>query len=63
LIRSLAPDKKVITEESAMNYVMAHSAPLMRPHPKRCYHTLFSPLQDTAIMARDILVISRTERW
>jgi len=51
--------RKVITEESAMDYVVDHSASLVLLDPKGRYHALFSPPHEAAIMARDILTISQ----
>ncbi|MEJ2693100.1 MAG: SCO family protein [Candidatus Thiodiazotropha sp.] len=52
--------RKVITEESAMNYVVDHSASLVLLDPQGRYYALFSPPHEAAIMARDILMISQT---
>lgn len=51
--------RKVITEESAMGYVVDHSASLVLLDPQGRYHALFSPPHEAAIMARDILMISQ----
>ncbi len=53
--------RKVVTEDSAMDYVMDHSASLILIDPEGRYRALFSPPHDPAIMARDILAISRAE--
>jgi protein SCO1/2 len=53
--------RKVITEGSAMNYVMDHSASLILIDPQGRYRALFSPPHDPAIMAEDILALSRAE--
>jgi protein SCO1/2 len=53
--------RKVITEGSAMDYVMDHSASIILIDPQGRYRALFSPPHDPAIMAEDILTISRAE--
>ena len=53
--------RKVITEGSAMDYVMDHSASLILIDPEGRYRALFSPPHDPAIMAQDILALSQAE--
>jgi protein SCO1/2 len=54
--------RKVTTEGSAMDYVVDHSAAMVLVDPQGRYRALFSPPHDAAIMAQDILAISRAER-
>ncbi|MCU7811043.1 MAG: SCO family protein [Candidatus Thiodiazotropha sp. (ex Notomyrtea botanica)] len=51
--------RKVETEKSAMGYVMDHSASIILVDPQGRYHALFSPPHDPAIMADDLLTITR----
>ena len=51
--------RKVITQGSSMDYVMDHSASLVLIDPQGRYRALFSPPHDPAIMAQDILALSR----
>lgn len=51
--------RKVITEGSAMDYVMDHSASMVLLDPQGRYRALFSPPHDAAMMAQDILAISQ----
>jgi protein SCO1 len=51
---------KVVTEDSAMDYVMDHSASLVLLDPQGRYYALFSPPHDATIMAQDILAISQS---
>lgn len=53
--------RKVITQGSAMDYVMDHSANLILIDPQGRYRALFSPPHDPAMMAEDILAISRAD--
>jgi protein SCO1/2 len=53
--------RKVVTEGSAMDYVVDHSATMILVDPQGRYRALFSPPHDAAIMAQDILAISRAE--
>jgi protein SCO1 len=53
--------EKVETKESAMGYVMDHSASIMLLDPKGRYRALFSPPHDATIMAQDILAIIQAE--
>lgn len=52
--------RKVMAEDSAMNYVMDHSASLILIDPQGRYRALFSPPHDPAMMAEDILALSQT---
>jgi protein SCO1 len=52
--------RKVVTEGSAMDYVMDHSASLVLLDPQGRYYALFSPPHDATIMAQDILAISQS---
>jgi protein SCO1/2 len=54
--------RKVVTEESAMDYVMDHSASIILLDPLGRYYALFSPPHDAAIMARDMLAISKNQK-
>ncbi len=49
--------RKVVTEHSAMEYVMDHSASLILLDPKGRYCALFSPPHEADPMARDIQAI------
>ena len=51
--------RKVMAEGSAMDYVMDHSASLILIDPQGRYRALFSPPHDPAMMAEDILALSR----
>ncbi|MCU7852842.1 MAG: SCO family protein [Candidatus Thiodiazotropha sp. (ex Monitilora ramsayi)] len=51
--------RKVETEKSAMGYVMDHSASIVLIDPQGRYRALFSPPHDPAIMADDLLTITR----
>ena len=51
--------RKVVTEGSAMAYVVDHSANMILLDPQGRYRALFSPPHDAAIMARDFLTISQ----
>jgi len=52
--------RKVEAEGSAMEYVMDHSDAMVLSDPAGRYFALFSPPHDAAIMARDILAITRS---
>lgn len=49
---------KVITENSAIGYVMDHSASIILVDPQGRYHALFSPPHDPGIMAQDFISIT-----
>ena len=51
--------RKVETRDSALDYVVDHSASMMLIDPQGRYQALFSPPQDAAMMAHDILAISQ----
>lgn len=51
--------RKVITEESAMGYVMDHSASLILLDPQGRYFALFSSPHDAAALTEDILTITQ----
>lgn len=53
--------EKVETKESAMDYVMDHSASVVLLDPQGRYRALFSPPHDAEIMAQDILAITQAE--
>lgn len=53
--------EKVKTTDSAMDYVMDHSASIVLLDPQGRYRALFSPPHDAAIMAQDILAIAQAE--
>jgi protein SCO1/2 len=49
---------KVKTEDSAMGYVMDHSASIVLIDPQGRYHALFSPPHDAGNMAEDFMAIA-----
>ncbi|MCU7917014.1 MAG: SCO family protein [Candidatus Thiodiazotropha sp. (ex Epidulcina cf. delphinae)] len=49
---------RVETEESAMGYVMDHSASILLVDPQGRFHAYFSPPHDAEAMASDFLAIS-----
>ncbi len=51
--------RKAESEGSALEYVMDHSDAMVLLDPEGRYFALFSPPHDAAIMARDILAITR----
>lgn len=53
---------KVMTENSAMGYVMDHSASIILIDPQGQYHALFSPPHDPGVMADDFLAIAKNFR-
>ncbi len=52
--------RKVETADSAMGYVMDHADVMVLLDPEARYFALFSQPHDAAIMARDILAITRS---
>lgn len=50
--------QRVETEDSAMDYVMDHSASIILVDPEGQYHAYFSPPHDAQKMANDFLAIS-----
>lgn len=50
---------KVITEKSAMGYVMDHSASIVLIDPQGRYHALFSSPHDPDDMAQDFMTITK----
>ena len=52
--------RKVETPDSAMGYVMDHSASIVLIDPDGRYHAIFSPPHDALAMAQDIITISNT---
>ncbi|MBT3046598.1 MAG: SCO family protein [Candidatus Thiodiazotropha sp.] len=50
--------RRVETEDSAMGYVMDHSASIFLLDPKGRFHAYFSPPHDAEKMARDFMAIS-----
>jgi protein SCO1 len=54
--------RKVETKQSAMDYVMDHSASIILVDPQGRYRALFSPPHDPAKMATDILAIAAADK-
>lgn len=52
--------EKVTEEQSAMGYVMDHSASIILIDPEGRYQALFSPPHDARLMAEDFMAISRS---
>ncbi|MCU7905094.1 MAG: SCO family protein [Candidatus Thiodiazotropha sp. (ex Epidulcina cf. delphinae)] len=50
--------ERVETEESAMGYVMDHSASILLLDPQGRFHAYFSPPHDAEMMANDFIAIS-----
>jgi protein SCO1/2 len=52
--------KRVETKDSAMDYVMDHSASIILVDPQGRYHAYFSPPHDAEKMANDFITLSST---
>ncbi|MEW8507888.1 MAG: SCO family protein [Candidatus Thiodiazotropha sp.] len=54
--------RRVETEDSAMGYVMDHSASIILVDPQGRFHAYFSPPHDAEMMAKDFIAISNQAR-